>query len=113
MFRLAAALSAGVAVTGCATLNLGSNHRCGTNENRTWKPQRTPPDADTFRKIALANRVWGGRLQGKERWFGSEQRVMLCRVKLYEGGGTGEWWIFDTTTSPPTLEEADGWLDVT
>lgn len=99
-------------MTGCASLDPGRNHQCGDEKDLGWKRQRAPAEADAFRKIALANRVWGRGLRGKERWFGSGKRLMLCRVNLYEGGGTGEWWIFDITTSPPTLEKADGWLEV-
>ena len=96
---------------GCATFFNSGHYNCGEKGERGWRQLPPPANADLFRGIARDSPVWVGSAGRNERWFGANGKLMLCMISNSPyRGGAGEWWVFDTTTSPPVLQSSEGWV---
>ncbi|HKX76992.1 MAG TPA: hypothetical protein VJM34_00525 [Novosphingobium sp.] len=113
MRLIISAASLCMALTSCATSKNAISYSCGKDGSAHWKQRSAPFNADELSAIAKANPVWAGHGNIRDRWFGSGERVMLCRSDTLRGKpGSSEWWIFDNRTTPATLEKSDGVLIV-
>ena len=100
-------------LTGCASWSIGGDFGCGKEMIANWKRRDAPANAQQLKSIADDNPVWTKRAGKPDRWFGSDDHLMLCRSNIWHSRpGSAEWWIFDNQAVPPTLEDNDGVLIV-